>query len=77
MIDTESPPECQRWFVVGWEAERASVTDGTVALESLSEFLAMKLMAGSLPQTHLFLTFPENHQECELGTWGGCTDGAE
>lgn len=34
------------------EAEQVSVTDGTVALESLSEFLAMKLMAGSLPHTH-------------------------
>jgi hypothetical protein len=33
------------------EAEQASVTEGTVALESLSEFLAMKLMAGSLPHT--------------------------
>lgn len=30
------------------EAEQASVTDGTVALESLSEFLAMK----SRPHTH-------------------------
>lgn len=38
----------------------------------------MKLMAGSLPHTNgQFLTFPENHQEWELRTWWGCTDGAE
>ncbi len=57
------------------EAEQASMTDGTVALESLPEFLAVNLIAGQLSHTNdQFLTFPENNQECELGLIEtGCT----
>lgn len=34
------------------EAEQVTVTDGTVALESLPEFLAVNLIAGPLSHTH-------------------------
>lgn len=59
------------------------MTDGTVALESLSEFLAMKLMARSLPHTNgQFLTLlktirSENWGHREVAQMGlsesGCT----
>lgn len=43
------------------EAEGASVTDGTVALDTLSEFFGCEV--DGTRTNGQFLTFPENHEE--------------
>lgn len=49
------------------EVEKASVTDGTVALESLPEFLAVNLIAGPLSHTKTARFWPFLKNPCELG----------